>query len=174
MRGCGRVRRLTGGLRRRVWTRGLEARRRRRAAELYTAALANDLNTAEARAAIFDLVRAANTAADHGTLRRGNAIEILAVLALFDGVFAVLEDHDAELTRAALKWAEQENRLNEASPELLATLALSDEEIDGLVAERTLAKKQRNFARADAIRNDLLAKGILLEDSKDGVRWRRK
>ncbi len=145
-----------------------------RAAELYTAALANDLNTAEARAAIFDLVRAANTAADHGSLRRGNAVQIVAVLEMFDQVFAVLEDQDAELTRAALAWAEREGRLNEADPELLATLAFSDGEIDALVAERTLAKKQRNFSRADAIRNELLAKGILLEDAKDGVRWKRR
>jgi cysteinyl-tRNA synthetase len=145
-----------------------------KAAHDYTAALANDLNTAEARAAIFDLVRAANTAADHGTLRADNVTEILKVLALFDGVFSVLEDHDADLTRAALAWAEKEGRLNEASPELLATLALSDAEIDALVAERTQAKKTRNFARADAIRNDLLAKGILIEDSKEGVRWKRK
>ncbi len=144
------------------------------AAELYTAALANDLNTAEARAAIFDLVRAANTAADAGALLRGNAVQILAVLDLFDGVFAVLKDRDAELTRAALAWAEKENRLNEADPALLETLAFSDAEIDALVAERTMAKKQRNFARADAIRNDLLGKGILLEDAKDGVRWKRK
>ena len=146
----------------------------REAAELYTAALANDLNTAEARAAIFDLVRAANTAADQGAIRRGNAVQVLAVLGLFDGVFAVLEDRDAELTRAALAWAEREGRLNEADPELLATLAMTDAEIDALVAERTMAKKQRNFARADAIRNELLAKGILLEDGKDGVRWKRK
>lgn len=145
-----------------------------RAAEIYIAALANDLNTAEARAAIFDLVRAANTAADHGTLRRGNAVQILAVLNLFDQIFAVLDDRDAEHTRAALAWAEREGRLNEADPDLLATLALPDAEIDALVADRTLAKKQRNFARADAIRNDLLAKGILLEDAKDGVRWKRK
>ncbi len=144
------------------------------AAELYTAALANDLNTAEARAAIFDLVRAANTAADQGVLQRGNAVQILAVLDLFEGVFAVLKDRDAELTRAALAWAERENRLNEADPSLLETLALSDADIDALVAERTLAKKQRNFARADAIRNDLLSKGILLEDAKDGVRWKRR
>jgi len=145
-----------------------------RAADLYTAALANDLNTAEARAAIFDLVRAANTAADHGTLRRGNCTEILAVLHLFDQVFAAIADHDAEHTRAALVWAEKQGRLNEADPDLLATLALSDADIDALVADRTLAKKQRNFARADAIRNDLLTKGILLEDAKDGVRWKRK
>jgi cysteinyl-tRNA synthetase len=140
----------------------------------YTAALANDLNTAEARAAIFDLVRAANSAADHGTLRAGNAIEILRVLDLFDGVFAVLEDKDAATTRAALAWAEVEGRIDEAAPELVATLSFSDADIDALVAERTQAKKTRNFARADAIRNDLLAKGILIEDSKDGVRWKRK
>ncbi len=140
----------------------------------YTAALANDLNTALARGAIFDLVRAANAAADNGTLRTGNVTEILAVLNLFDEVFAILEDRDADLTRAALAWAEKEGRLDEASPELLATLALTDADIDALVAERTQAKKTRNFARADAIRNELLAKGILIEDTKDGVRWKRK
>jgi cysteinyl-tRNA synthetase len=140
----------------------------------YTTALLNDLNTAEARAAIFDLVRAANSAADANTLRAENAAEILKVLALFDRVFAVLEDNDAAITRAALIWAEAEGRIDEAAPELVATLSLSDADIDALVAERTQAKKTRNFARADAIRNDLLAKGILIEDSKDGVRWKRK
>ncbi|WP_035349605.1 cysteine--tRNA ligase [Edaphobacter aggregans] len=140
----------------------------------YTAALANDLNTAEARAAIFDMVRVVNSAADAGTLKMSDVDEVLKVMELFDGVFAVLKDNDAEITRAALKWAEAEGRLGEASPELVANLSLSDAEIDALVAERTQAKKTRNFARADAIRNDLLAKGILIEDSKDGVRWRRK
>jgi cysteinyl-tRNA synthetase len=140
----------------------------------YDHALANDLNTAEARAAIFDLVRAGNTAADHGLLRSENASEIRAVLARFDQVFAVLEDRDAAITRAALEWAERAGCLDLASPELLNSLALSDAQIDALVAERTHAKKTRNFARADAIRNDLLGKGILLEDSKDGVRWKRK
>jgi cysteinyl-tRNA synthetase len=140
----------------------------------YTAALANDLNTALARGAIFDLVRAANSAADSGTLRSENAKEILRVLGLFDQVFAVLEDNDVEVQRAALAWAQSEGRLDEADPSLVATLSLSDAEIDTLVAERTQAKKTRNFARADAIRNDLLTKGILIEDSKDGVRWKRK
>ena len=140
----------------------------------YSAALASDLNTAEAKAAIFELVRAANSAADSGTLRSGNVTEILDVLALFDGVFAILQDNDAAITRAALAWAEAEGRIGEAAPELLTTLSFSDADIDALVAERTQAKKSRNFARADAIRNDLLAKGILIEDSKDGVRWKRK
>ena len=140
----------------------------------YDASLANDLNTAEARAAIFELVRAGNSAADQGTLLAENAAEITAVLEHFDAVFAVLEDRDAAITRTALEWAEREGRIGEASPELVATLALSDAAIDALVAERTQAKRSRNFARADAVRNELLAKGILLEDSKDGVRWKRK
>ena len=145
-----------------------------KAAADYTGALASDLNTAEARAAIFDLVRTANSAADAGTLRAGNVSEILEVLELFDGVFAVLVDHDAEITRGALAWAEVEGRMDEAAPELLNNLSLADADIDALVAERTHAKKTRNFARADAIRNDLLAKGIVIEDTKDGVRWKRK
>src|SRR6185312_15527729 len=136
--------------------------------------LANDLNTAEAKAAIFELVRTANAAADSGTLRASNVAEILDVLTLFDGVFAILQDNDAAITRAALAWAEAEGRIGEAAPELLTTLSFSDADIDALVAERTQAKKSRNFARADAIRNDLLAKGILIEDAKDGVRWKRK
>jgi cysteinyl-tRNA synthetase len=140
----------------------------------FTAALANDLNTAEASAAISEMIRAANSAADAGTLGEENAAEILQVLALFDGIFAVLVDRDAELTRAALAWAEAEGRSGLADEGLAARMGLSDAEIDALVAERTQAKKTRNFARADAIRNELLAKGIVIEDAKDGVRWKRK
>jgi cysteinyl-tRNA synthetase len=146
----------------------------REAANAFTAALANDLNTAEARAAIFDLVRHANTAADHGKLQQQNVQPILHALTLFDQVFNVIEDHDTEIAREALAWAEHEGRLTKESATLQASLELTDADIDKLIAERTQAKKSRNFARADAIRNDLAAKGILLEDSKDGVRWKRK
>jgi cysteinyl-tRNA synthetase len=140
----------------------------------YTAALANDLNTAEAIAAIFELVRAGNAAGDAGTLRPSVAKQILQVLDFFDEVFAVLKDWDTEITRSAIEWAKAEGRFGEISPGLEESLSYSDSDIDALVAERTQAKKTRNFARADAIRNDLLAKGILIEDSKDGVRWKRK
>ena len=51
---------------------------------------------------------------------------------------------------------------------------LADAEIDALIAERTAAKKSRNFARSDEIRDQLLAQGIILEDTKSGVRWKRK
>jgi cysteinyl-tRNA synthetase len=145
-----------------------------RADKEFTAALANDLNTAEAAAAISELVRTANSAADAGTLGQENAAEILRVLAAFDEVFAVLVDRDDELTTAAVKWAEAEGRSDQVNPAVIARMGLSDEEIDALVAERTQAKKTRNFARADAIRADLLAKGVIIEDAKDGVRWKRK
>jgi len=140
----------------------------------YLAALENDLNTAEARAPIFDLIRTANTAIDQGNFFVADRDAILGVLASFDAVFDVIEDRDAEPTRRALEWAEQAGRLADVAPELLARQSLTDEAIDALVAERTLAKKQRNFARADQIRNELAEKGIVIEDSKDGVRWKRK
>jgi cysteinyl-tRNA synthetase len=142
----------------------------------FMAALGNDLNTAEARAAIFDVLRFVNAAADQNKLTKADADATLRLLETFDSIFAVLEDRDAEQTRAALTWAEAEGRMSEADPEVVAKFGregLSDAEIEALVAERTQAKRQRNFARADAIRAELLAKGIVLEDSKDGVRWKR-
>ena len=140
----------------------------------YIAALSNDLNTAEARAPIFELIRAANTAIDQGRFFASDRDAILSVLAAFDAVFDVIEDRDAEPTRRALEWAEKSGRMADVAPELLARQSLTDEAIDASVAERTLAKKQRNFARADQIRDELAAKGIVIEDSKDGVRWKRK
>ena len=140
----------------------------------FMAGLADDLNTADARAPIFELVRAANTAIDQGQLCSGDRDAILAVLKDFDAVFDVIEDHDVEPTRRAVEWAQRAGREADIAPELLARQALSDEEIEARVAERTEAKKQRNFARADEIRNQLAGHGVVIEDSKDGVRWKRK
>ena len=159
------------------WPQGLDSAllaKTEAAAHSFTAALINDLNTAEARAAIFELVRQANTEADQGRMRQDNAAPILDALSRFDQVFNVLEDHDTAIAREALVWAEQEGKLGEATAQLQASLELTDSAIDARVAERTAAKRARNFALADSIRNDLAGKGILLEDSKDGVRWKRK
>jgi cysteinyl-tRNA synthetase len=150
----------------------LEAAKRARAG--YFEALDNDLNTADALAPIFELVRAANTAMDDEQLFTADRDAILPVLADFDAVFDVLEDRDAEPTRRALAWAEQAGRMSEVAPELIAAQSLTDAAIEAMVAERTAAKKARNFARADQIRNELAEKGVILEDSKDGVRWKRK
>jgi cysteinyl-tRNA synthetase len=140
----------------------------------FIAALDDDLNTADALAPIFELVRAANTAIDLGQFFTEDRDAILPVLKDFDAVFDVIEDRDAEVTRRALDWAKESGRMAEVAPELLAAQALTDEAIEALVAERTAAKKARNFARADQIRNELAEMGVVIEDSKDGVRWKRK
>jgi cysteinyl-tRNA synthetase len=145
-----------------------------KAQQQFREALADDLNTSEARAAIFDLVRAGNVAADAGKLHSGNVTAILEALRRFDEVFAILEDRDAEIARGALKWAQEEGRGDEAAPELVAAYSLSDQQIDALLAEREQARRARNFARSDSIRKELAARGIVIEDSKDGARWKRK
>ncbi len=140
----------------------------------FRAALADDLNTAEARAAIFEMVRAVNARADAGQFFVSDQAAVLEALREFDEVFAVLEDHDAQWTNFTLEWAEREGKLDQAAPELLATRGVTDEKIQALIEERDQAKRKRDFKRADAIRNELSGMGILLEDSKEGTRWKRK
>lgn len=140
----------------------------------FIAALANDLNTADARAPIFELVRAANTAIDQDQFFSADRGVILAALNDFDAVFDVLEDHDEGPTRRAIEWAQRSGRQADIAPELRDRESLTDEAIEALIAERTQAKKQRNFSRADQIRSELAEKGVILEDTKDGVRWKRK
>jgi cysteinyl-tRNA synthetase len=146
----------------------------KKALEEFRAALADDLNTAEALAPVFELVRATNGAIDQGQFFAADREAVLAALKDFDAVFDVLEDRDAEPTRRALEWAEGAGRMGDVVPELVAAQSLTDEAIETLVAERAAAKKARNFARADEIRAELAEKGVVIEDSKDGVRWKRR
>jgi cysteinyl-tRNA synthetase len=146
----------------------------RQARDEFFAVLANDLNTAEARAPIFDLVRAANTAIDQKQLFAADRDAILAVLKDFDAVFDVIEDNDAEATNSAIDWAQKAGRMNDVSEELIARQALTDERIEILLVQRSEAKKARNFKLADSIRDGLTFRGVVIEDSKDGVRWRRR
>jgi cysteinyl-tRNA synthetase len=119
------------------------------AASRFEECMDDDLNTAGALGAVFEFVRDSNTAMDSGEFLAGNAAAALEFLALFDSVFDVL--------RPAVKEGE-----------------LSDEEIDKLIAERAQAKKSRNFARADEVRAQLLERGVILEDTREGTRWKRK
>jgi cysteinyl-tRNA synthetase len=165
--------RVRGG----AWAPGLNAELEAQTAKTeqqFTAALADDLNTSTARAAIFDLIRAGNVAADSGSLYAGNVPAIMEALRKFDEVFAILEDRDAEIARGALQWAQEEGRSEQAAPELVAAYSLSDQQIDALLAERDQARRTKNFARSDSIRNQLAGLGIVIEDSKEGARWKRK
>ncbi len=133
----------------------------RQAEAAFEKALADDLNTAVALAATFDLVRELNTAADHGELGQPDIPAVLTFLEKFDAIFAVLTDDDAAKMRA-LGFA-------------AAAADLSDAEIEALVAERQAARRRRDFQRADEIRAQLAERGIILEDTRDGgVRWKRK
>jgi cysteinyl-tRNA synthetase len=141
------------------------------------AALSDDLNTAQALAAVFDMVREANAAADAGSLTRADAPALLEALAGFDEVFAVLEDDDVEKVRRTVEWARSAGRekdISEATARLVAAASLTDEQVEALVAERNQAKRDRDFARADALRAQLAQQGVILEDTKAGVRWKRK
>lgn len=127
----------------------------------FEAGLADDLNTALALAAIFDLVRDVNTAIDREEFRRQDVQHVLAAMKTFDQIFAIVEDSDAAKLRSL--------GFGSSADEMPA------EQIDALVAARQEARKQRNFKRADEIRQELAERGILLEDTRDGgIRWKKK
>ncbi len=145
--------------------------------EKMTAALDNDLNTAEMLAAIFDLVRDVNAAADAGEVRQGNVAMLRDALQKFDEIFAVLDDEDSRKVKFAVDWAHAEGKADQISAEtaeMAKAAGLTDERVEALVAEHSEARKKKDFKRSDAIRAELLESGIILENTKDGVRWKRK
>jgi len=109
-------------------------------------AMDDDLNTAGALGALFTFIRDCNTAIDSGRLSPGDAAGMKAALQKIDPVFDIFPRREANL----------------------------DAEIESLIAARNAARKARNFAESDRIRDELLARGIILEDTPGGVRWRRK
>jgi cysteinyl-tRNA synthetase len=140
-------------------------------------ALEDDLNTAQAQAAMFEMVRKTNTAFDAGQLRRDDVRDLLAALDKFDEIFAVIKDDDAPKMKSILEWAKTSGREKNISPALLQTLsasALADAEIESKLAEMKAARKAGDFKRSDAIRAELTAAGIIVEQTKEGARWRRK
>ena len=113
----------------------------------FEAGMDDDLNTSVALAAVHDLSREVNTALARRGLREGNKREAIAAISRLDSVLNVFGD---------------------TQPQIL------DAEIQKLIDERQEARHRRDFDRGDEIRDQLAARGIILEDTKDGVRWKRK
>ena len=140
-------------------------------------ALEDDLNTAQAQAALFDMARKANAALDANEVRKDDVKPLLAALEKFDEVFGVLKDDDQPKMKAVLNWARTVGREQDASAELLEIAGseqLSDEQINQKIAEMEAARKSRNFTVSDVLRGELTSAGIIVENTKDGVRWKRK
>ena len=113
----------------------------------FETAMDDNLNTSVALASLHNLVREVNTALAHETVLTEDRSFILHIIDKYDSVFGIF---------------------GEATEEIL------DTEIEQLIEERQEARRNRNFARSDEIRDLLAEKGIILEDTKDGVRWKRK
>jgi len=113
----------------------------------FEASMDDDFNTANALAAMHNLVREINTVLSNDGLKADDRTAVLAAIEKFDSVLGIFGE-------------EKEVML--------------DADIDALIAERQTARQQRNFKRSDEIRDLLAEKGIILEDTKDGVRWKRK
>jgi cysteinyl-tRNA synthetase len=113
----------------------------------FEAGMDDDLNTSLALAAVHELTRAVNTAVAKRTMRQDNKREVVAAIERFDSVLNVF----GQPARGML-----------------------DEEIQKLIDERQEARHRRDFERGDQIRDELAERGIVLEDTKDGVRWKRK
>jgi len=140
-------------------------------------ALDDDLNTAQAQAAIFEMVRQANTALDSGAVKKEDVPHLLDALKNFDEIFAVLDDDDIPKMKKVLDWAQQEGREKDITPALREAVQsgqLSDAEIESKISEMKAARSGRDFKKSDAIRAELTDAGILVEITKDGIRWRRK
>ncbi len=110
-------------------------------------AMDDNLNTSVGLAALHNLVREVNTALAHEVVCTEDRSEILHILDKFDSVFGIFGESEEEIL---------------------------DAEIEALIEERQEARRNRNFSRSDEIRDLLAEKGIILEDTKDGVRWKRK
>jgi len=141
------------------------------------AALDDDLNTAQAQAAVFEMVRRVNAAFDTGEIRKEDVARLLAVLDKFDEIFAVLNDDDVPKMKQVLDWAVAEGREKDISNELrdaVQSSELSDADIEKKIAQMKAARDARDFKASDALRAELASAGIIIEQTKDGVRWRRK
>jgi cysteinyl-tRNA synthetase len=128
----------------------------------FEAGMDDDLNTSVALAAVHELTREVNTALAKRTLRADNKRAVIAAIERFDSVLNVFGLGDPKLRASAGIF------------KVTGHDAVLEAEVQDLIAERQEARRRRDFERGDEIRDELARRGIVLEDTKDGVRWKRK
>jgi cysteinyl-tRNA synthetase len=122
-------------------------------------------------------VRQANAAADAGGIRKDDVSPLLAALTRFDEIFAVLDDDDGPKMKRVFEWAQSEGREQDVSTELRDAVRSgqqSDADIENKIAAMKAARSARDFKASDAIRTELADAGVLVDITKDGIRWKRK
>ena len=118
-----------------------------KAREGFETGMNDDLNTSEALASVFDLVRDVNIAIDSNEFGADDRDTVLAFLSRVDSVLGVLGEEASDIL---------------------------EPEIAAMIGERNAARRNRDFNRADQIRQELAARGIILEDSPQGTKWKRR
>jgi len=118
-----------------------------RAREGFESGMNDDLNTSRALAAVFEFRRDANSAMDAGEFGQDDRVSVLELISRIDSVLGVLGEEEQQIL---------------------------DPEIETKIEERNAARRSRDFKLADQIRNELAARGVLLEDTPQGTKWKRK
>ena len=152
------------------------AARAKRAEKEFEEALDDDLNTARAFAAIFDLVREGNASMDKGSFKKGNVPDYLKILEIWDRIFAVLPK-DKNISISGLNIRKRSAKKNSSVTPFQESgqrQSLTDPQINALIEDRNKARQNRDFVRADQIRKNLELAGVTIGDAKAGTRWKRK